>query len=269
MSRNSKKFWSLVKASESMIFHELTKVRKPDEEDPRFGVMMLFEKIGKKTGYPLQYQIGVGLRNGKRLPEREKHIELIISANWNRGNIKLVKELYSAFKNSGMPSYWSVVKFEPFLPVEVESLDLDGITHESFQFASQTTIGDCESFMEVLVFVDKKIADKILIKKDDKNWILRKDVYGQIPLIMLNAVVGEFNMIHTIRAVEFVPSDYNDTIGRSPITTLIQKIDMMRRHDNSIYDWKCNRCGFHSYQVGLSKKGDLFYCSPTCEASEL
>lgn len=237
------------------------------------------EIAGKISGYPLMFQIGVDMRNGKKFPERENKLELIVSPNWDRKKVKLVNEVYDAWKKSDFPSYWSVVKYQVFNPSIVHDLKVHDATHEDFEYCTQFNFEGNDAWVGVLIFVSDRLADEILKKNPDDNsdeknqWVLNGTPKSRSPLIFLNSAVGEFNMITRIKAVEFLPASSYKTIPRYSLTDLHKEFEKMNRQSygdlGKIHE--CVRCGYFSYQVDLEpcqscKK--IYYCDDICRKAD-
>lgn len=263
---------------ESQIIHNL-RLGTDEGKDMAMRGLELAERtsMGVNT---ITFHVGVELRNGKRLPERKESIELVISPNWDRARIKLVDEIYEAWvqKKVDVPTYWNVVKYQPFLPSVVYDLDLDGVTHNDFEYCIQFNYSGADVWVGILIFVKEELAKSILEKvgdgKESDSWVLNtKKKNGRAPLIFLNAAVGEYNMIMRIKAVEFLPANSHSTIPRYALCDLhaeFEKIDKYKYASNSVNE--CVRCGHYSYQTNLVKcegtKCDIYYCDAVCKEAD-
>ena len=255
---------------EMQIVHNL-RLNTPDGRDV---AMRGLELAGLSSGFPIYFQVGLGIRNGKKLPERENTIELVLSPNWDRKKVPMVNEIYEAWRTKSIiPEYWSVVKYQPFLPVVIHDLDLDGVTHEDFEYCVQFNYEGASVWLGVLIFVKESlgILKKVDDGKESDSWALdQQKKNGQAPLIFLNAAVGEYNMITRIKAVEFLPSNSHLTIPRYPLAELHAEFEKIDRQKYAESVETCMRCGHYSYQVKLIKceKCDVYYCDRICRAAD-
>lgn len=270
-------FWTEFMKIEQLVVHHLRLDTEKDQAQALHGI----EIAGKRSGYPLLFQVGYNIRNGRKLPERKDSLELILSPNWNRNKISMVEEVYEAHKKANLPKYWNIVKYQVFNPSFVYDLKVQDITHESFQYCAQININGTSAWLGVLIFVEDELAKKILKKrKEDKEtpekneWDLVSDgsIKSKAPLLFLNSTVGEYNMITRIKAVEFVPMSSHKTIPRYSLTDLHQEFEKMDKHEEygkKVY--KCNRCEYNSYQVDVSsceRCKKIYYCDDVCKKAD-
>jgi hypothetical protein len=267
-------FWKEFMKIEQMIVHHLRMDTPEDQAQALRGV----EIVGERSGYNLLFQVGISLRNGKKLPERKNSLELIISPNWDRKKVSQMEKLYDSWKEANLPDYWSVVKYQVFAPSFVYDLKVKNIMYEDFEYCAQFNFEGTSVWLGVLIFIKDELADKILtLVKPSENktdtWILDgKSIEGKAPLIFLNSVVGEFNMITKIKAVEFAPASAFQTIPRYSIADLHQEFEKINGQDYGDCSIKqCVRCGYYSYQVNIStcdKCKKIHYCDSICREAD-
>jgi len=269
-------FWNKFLKIEQMVVHHLRKNTVDDQEQALNGI----DIAGKISGFPLLFQVGFNLRNGKTLDERKDSLELVISPNWDRKKVSLVNQVYEASKKADLPTYWNVVKYQVFEPSFVYELNVQGVTYEDFEYCAQLNFEGTKAWVGVLIFVKDELAKKILKKKksDEKSpenneWELDgNSVQGKAPLLFLNSAVGEYNMITRIKAVEFLPANSHQTIPRYSLADLHQEFEKIDRQDYEIDAiHSCVRCGYHSYQVDVAPCGKckkVYYCDEMCKKAD-
>jgi hypothetical protein len=268
-------FWNEFLKIEQLIVYNIRMGTSEGQGQALAGV----ETVGKMTGFPLTFQLGIDMRNGKKFPERKDTLELVISPNWNRSKVSLVKELYETSKKANLPKYWSIVKYQVFSPTIVHDIDVQGVTHEDFTYCAQLNFEGNSAWMGVLIFINDKLAKEILTLKkegktpEDNEWELDgKTPKGRSPLMFLNSAVGEYNMITRIKAVEFVPRSSHGTVPQYAMTDLHQEFEKMDRQDygNGMIH-ECVRCGIYSYQADVFPCGKckkIYYCSKMCQKAD-
>jgi hypothetical protein len=267
-------FWKEFLKIEQLVTHNL----RVGSKEEQVQALECINIVGTRTGYPLLFQVGYGIRNGKKLDERTNTLELIISPNWNRTKIHLVNKLYKTGLLSNLPSYWCLIKYQVFSPTFVHSLDVGGIKPEHFQYWAQLNFEGKKVFLSILLFIDDEIAKTTLVKsktktENDVGWVLNKNLpEGRAPLIFLNAAIGEYNMIQRIKTIEFLPASERPEMSRCDISNLHDEFEKIDKHDYSGNPvTTCNRCGHFSYQVNNSpcekcKKNS--YCDEVCKNAD-
>ena len=267
-------FWAeFMKIEQQVVFN-----LRLDTDEGKDMAMRGLELIGRMSGYPLVFQVGINIRNGKKLPERKDTLELVVSPNWDRKKVALVEKIYDAWASlpTCIPSYWTVVKYQPFLPCSIYSMDIGGVTHEDFEYCIQFNYAGADVWVGILVFLKMELAAELLTKASEAagpnpTWFLdTKKKNGRAPLIFLNSAVGEYNMITRIKAVEFIPADSHPTIPRYSLLDLhkeFEKIDKQKYSNKPGANVEeCVRCGHYSYQTKLIKCSvcDIYYCDSVC-----
>lgn len=270
-------FWKTFMSFEQQIVYN---IRLGTDEGKELAMRGL-ELAGRMSGYPVVFQLGIDLRNGKKLPERKDSLELVLSPNWDRGKVGLIEQMYDAWASKAIdiPSYWNVVKYQPFSTSIIYDMDLGGVTHEDFEYCVQFNYEGQTIWVGVLMFVRAELAASMLKKvgggAESDTWVPDPEKKnGKAPLIFLNAAVGEYNMITRIRAVEFLPSDSHVAIPRYSLSELHEefvKIDRQKYASNTANE--CVRCGHYSYQTNLSKCAaencEIYYCDEVCRRADL
>lgn len=276
---NKMDFWRAFKTLERQIAHSLRLNTAADDIDAINGI----EAAGRISGYPLSWQIGKSIRNGRNLPERLDSFELIISPNWRKSNVEMVDRVYSSWmaEEVDIPPYWNVVKYQPFLPTSVHGLSIDGIVHDDFSYCAQINFDGGDVWIGLIVFVANRIAPTALIKsaRSDVNpettpeWTLNaSEKNGQAVLTFLNAAIGEYNMITLLKAVEFHPESSYPMIPRHSLDELHGEFIKIYRQNHADPVRECTRCGYYSYQAHLTKcsRPDcaIYYCDSVCKLAD-
>lgn len=228
---------------------------------------------------------GVDTRNGLVLPERKDTIELIISPILQRKNKKLVNDIYSLHGNY-LSSDWSVIKYKFWQPSHLESMVLtyidNGLSESDNKSDEQKLVEITKDDFSYYPIIDEKThkVDIILFIADDKIKYLAKketitletqdrEIYiptNQGIYAMLDAAIGEFNLLNILDKMEIHLSSEHSEIEHKPLNDLTNLIKMVTNNPMSDIH-ACSRCNYTNAQTKLRvcKCKKKYYCDSVCQ----
>lgn len=259
-------FWDTLAEAEPKI-----KALLYDREEEQYNeANMLVNGIARKLNLNLGLQLFVDTRNGIKLQERKDHIELVVSPMVNRSRVAYVKALYDDHFGK-LPAYWSVIKYQPWRLSDLYNLtmicpDKTTIDQNDFSFCA---IRDAQSQkLDVCLFVSEDKA-KYLVKKETQEINGKKrELYMPINhciYTMLNAAVGEFHMLNTLRNMEIYVEN-TENLVQHPLHKMREEIMVIVNNPMSNIH-TCSRCGHTNAHVKMMKCrcGKVFYCDAVCQ----
>jgi hypothetical protein len=217
-------------------------------------------------------------------------VELYISPKLKKENIIYMNKLYDAYiVNQREKSdiykkleYLTVVKYKAYNIKDalIEDINYDNYIIKYDDFGSQTFIGYNEEKLPVLnlvLYVKKPICDRILKKKkisvimpdgstsDVEKWLPHETTAFDI--ILLN-IVGEYNFIHNIGYIEFLPEG-DPLISEGSIFTELNDIRkqllLLEKIKNINICSVCDRRELQKNILMCSKCKKIKYCGYNCQ----
>jgi len=224
-------------------------------------------------------------REINRLPlERfANYVQIYISPSGSKDNIPYMKNLYE--KRISLPNL-IVACYSAYHPRDEAILDIN-YPDENFiikytDFGVQSTYGysqDGKPLLNLIILIKQPIASKIIKKekiefKNKNNEIESRELYlpnkyNAVSLI-LNNIIGEYNLINHIGYIELLPEDdpLASNSNFSELLEIREELNIILKHYN--YK-KCNYCEHHELQTALfrcSRCKKIYYCNKICQLSD-
>jgi hypothetical protein len=257
----------------------------------------------------IQLECTFGELNRTDVPRAKALVELYISPRLRRDNVPLMEKYFNA-RPKHLPNL-AVYKYRAYnpkdaliedivYPAEVsDNSRLDGHTEEYTAKYSdigyQSSVGyDDETKLPVLnlvIYIKKQLADRILAKRTvtfrDPNatmdnpipdikmdkWLPTKST--AVDVFLMN-VLGEFNLIHRIGYIEFLPEGDPLIASGSVFSELadlrndILSLEKSISYTNAAVSM-CKYCNRHSLQCGMlrcTRCKSATYCSVMCQKGD-
>ena len=265
MTEISKAFWGKLMEYEKEISGFLAK-RSNVEYKNAMNII-----TGVKTSLKIDDCIiccfGIGVRNGLVLPERENHIELIISPQL-RKDIALLNDIYGIHKEY-IPANWSVIRYKFHQPSMLDTITIyyndTEISKNDFEYHPILE----NDKLNILLFVDDKIANFMIKKENIKLGEETRDIW--IPkdnsiYSIITSAIGEYALFNIIDKMEiYLKSEHTD-IKREPLSHMSNTVEMILNNPTSDIN-KCFRCNYTSVQTHIRrcKCKKAYYCDVVCQ----
>lgn len=225
-------------------------------------------------GISLEYTIGEV--NRIALPCVDKRIEIYITCNFDNQKKDLVQQYYDGFYNVFNDPDTFIYKYKAFhlkdpIPTEVV---FNNYTVKYDAFKCQTNFGYGEQnqrLLNIVIMVEKDTADKVLVQKPitfikpngSKETLDKWIPSDQSIFVLLNAVLGEYNIVERIGYIDFLPQDdMTDFYDLEYLKTQMTILDV------SLDAKKCRTCDRRHYQGKLFRCGKckkVYYCGQECQ----
>jgi hypothetical protein len=184
----------------------------------------------QELDFNIDVHFGIDVRNGQVLNERKDQIEMILSPDHQRYNIKLINQLYKSNLVKQLPKSWSVIKYKFYQPRLIDSIVLNYIEKKSETKKSETEKSETEkSETEKSTDSDTEIEDTIIeVTKDDFEYFPVLDIpNAKINLILFISDDKASFMLHkrVITKSEFPTLAMDRTIWYPKDTTIYTVID--------------------------------------------
>jgi len=220
------------------------------------------KKIAKDSGNPVDVQLGLGLKNGRKLPERKNTYELVLTAMGKRDLVRSIDAIFNTIPQD-LPKYISVVKYRIGIPEKAKYFNYEGISAKDIHYYLRYE--KKMNMPEVVFFTSQKIKD-IMMTKDPQHGYVPK---GNSLNTLFMTCLGEYHIINTIGSMTFfdgpdVSEDFKNSINS--LESLKDELDIFDSGDGGIK--KCARCYVMSYNCSLkrcSKCKKIYYCDRTCQ----
>ena len=226
----------------------------------------------------LDFELTVGEFNRVPFEQAENQIELYISPKLLQVNVPIMEKLYN--KAIPLPNL-SVFKYRSYNPkdplISMIEYKTDKFSYDEFGCQSFHILDDTKPIINIVIYVKKAAAEKLLRKKkvtfadsEKKDLQIEKwlPVGTNVIDILLVNIIGEYNLIHNVGYIEFLPEGDPLIAGGSVFTELGDLRAEFASLDRQHRTQHCLTCGRSQYQTMLSRCtvcGTAYYCGKMCQ----
>lgn len=266
-------FWDSLERRWPLIYAAIKGKKMSDAE----RVLQLLHFFSGTLTDHIDFEVTIGQVNNIYDQKAEDHVELYISPRLLKDNVKYVEALYAAKRN--LPNL-HVCKYRCY---NEKSDKIATITYPEYEynyndFGIQTFKQNVKQ-INIVMWVRKKAADALLEKKmvtfvdpDKKKpdtklekWLPKKT---NVVDVMLTNVIGEYNLVHRVGYIEFLPEGDPLIKSGSVFTELADLQKDFQFLDKLDKVPSCQTCERKSYQCNLltcSRCKQVLYCNSLCQ----
>jgi hypothetical protein len=270
-------YWVKVKQNWKTIYLAFTRGSQTDVEQANNLLNFL---LGDELSKHLEIETTVGEINRITFDNCANLIEIYISPRLNISNVPHMEKLYDAaidLTNTQINKYRAYNTKDTL----IKDISYDDYTISYDDVGCQTNMSYNEKnnlVINLVLYVKKTAADRILEKKkisvimpdgstsEIEKWLPNKST--AIDILLLN-VIGEYNFIHYIGYIEFIPEG-DPLIAEGSIFTELKDI---KTQLDIIYKASgtktCKTCNRHKLQRSLlicTRCRDVLYCCKFCQS---
>lgn len=278
MSDAVKNFWGQLSKYWPSIYEGI-KTGTPEQRVRCLEVVNGF--LSEEQFKQLEIELTFGEINRVSLPHSSELVEMYISPRIRKDNIPAMEALFNG--KIVLPNL-NVMKYRAYNPTSelISTIEQSDITAKYEDFGCQAVKGyddEKKPILNIVLHVKNNIADKFLIKKpvtfvhpDGKQEVIEKWIPSGVSLIdiFLTNVLGEYNLIHHVGYIEFLPEGDTLIADGSVFTELAD----LRQEIISIEKLRginiCTTCSKRECQTQLfncTKCKIIKYCSKECQIS--
>lgn len=270
-------FWNMLKLQWNNVYDLII---NGDEK----GLVLLNSFLTKKLSEHIILEATFNEINRQALPAFKNYVELYISPKLQKKNINTMIKMYNTKPKPALPNLLvSCYKAYHIQDPLIEDIKYDNIVIPFKNFGVQTLIGYSEKKklqLNLVILVEKTTAGYLLEKtkinfKNEEGVQTSRNVWmpsklNAMDLLLLN-IIGEYNYIHNIGYIEYLPED-------DPLITNddnFTELDDIRNHliqITKLNDYKiCNYCNHNELQVSLYKCSvckNVYYCNKICQKED-
>jgi hypothetical protein len=272
-------FWQNFKGLWSSFHNQLI---TGDNDDRDAVVDTINGLLSKNLSNHIKIEISIGMLNHIIFEKAKHHVELYLCPRLLFENVPIMELMYK--KRIRLPNL-TVVKYKAYHPKDelIKDIETPTLKLSYIDIGCQTSMAYDEQKLPVLnlvIYVKKPIADHLLTKQPVRfrhpdghvetveRW-LPTDT-NVIDILLLN-VIGEYNFIHHIGYIDFLPegdpliaegSVFNEL---STIRDSLKLIHSMRKLDEII----CHTCARTTLQTDIrrcSRCKKTYYCGLICQS---
>jgi hypothetical protein len=205
-------------------------------------------------------------------------IEMYISPKYNIKNIPYMLELYNTAPELPNLIYSCYRPYNPRLEM-IQSIDFGQfvVNNSDFEYVYDIVkLTDQRHVMNIVIRVKQPVASKILRKqKITVNSDKEREVYVSTEFnafdIIIDRLIGEYNMIHHIGYIELYPEDDPLVVNNSrfeQLSDIKDQLEILNKMHNYI---RCAFCNRHPFQkkIMACECGNIYYCSSVCKKLNL
>lgn len=272
-------FLALLQSNWPIMLSALTK-GTPSDRDRTLQLLEFF--AGEELFKHVDFELTVGELNRVYYDRAKDLVELYVSPRLRKENLPYVDAIYDRYHAMRPLEGLTVYKYRSFHKSNelIEDIQYADHTVRYLDIGCQSNI-TADSLrsptLSLVIYVKKPIADKILQKKpvtfvmpDGSHQVLDKWLpadHSAIDILLLNAI-GEYNLMHHVSYIDFLPEG-DPLIASSSVFTELGDLRQAIAQLDKLYNYsKCATCDRRSFQCKLLtcvKCKSTIYCSKVCQ----